>query len=282
MLFTIVTGILLFIVLPSALFYHVEDYWTYLDCVYYTFISLTTIGFGDLSNAQSVKERLGMWMFPYLGFTVVWLIFGFSFLSMYNTFLIDKLKKIFKKVGFLNVIPLVKSIPTDPMDYEGYDMSKLMHRTRSISDPCISFSTCGSHFNPDLQMARQITRGISPKIQTAVTYEKKDIHVEGLNTINDIPMAELIDLGKKCTELRRANEVLQVTNNIAEAELIALGKKCTELRKAYKSLQITSRETQSELISLRGKSQLVTEANESLMIANYEAEDELDCKSEKV
>lgn len=34
-------------VLPAILFCFIEDGWTYLDSLYFAFITLTTIGFGD-------------------------------------------------------------------------------------------------------------------------------------------------------------------------------------------------------------------------------------------
>ena len=50
-----VPGITIFLLLPSVLFHYIETNWTYLDSVYYAFISLSTIGFGDLVNGKLVN-----------------------------------------------------------------------------------------------------------------------------------------------------------------------------------------------------------------------------------
>ena len=58
----------MFILLPSVLFCQIENSWTYLDSVYYAFINMTHIGFGDLVNMhrdQEVATKLGPWMWAY-------------------------------------------------------------------------------------------------------------------------------------------------------------------------------------------------------------------------
>lgn len=40
-------GFSLFVLVPSAMFYSIED-WGYDEAVYYSLITLTTVGFGDL------------------------------------------------------------------------------------------------------------------------------------------------------------------------------------------------------------------------------------------
>jgi len=41
-----IIGFIIFMLMASLLFWGVEK-WTYADALYYTFITLTTIGFGD-------------------------------------------------------------------------------------------------------------------------------------------------------------------------------------------------------------------------------------------
>ena len=252
MFFIIVMGILLFIILPSGLFYYVEGNWTYLDCVYYAFVSLATIGFGDLTTAQGEQERLGKWMHAYKGFTVTWLIFGLSFINMNNSLLADRIKKISNRLGNFTIIPLFMPNPTDTQadtkEYQEHERNILTHTARRLSEPGISFSSRGSHSKPIMQI-RQIARGRSLKIPDVITYDVSEDNA-GLQIIN-----EFIDLRKKCTELqlRMANQGLQVTNNAAEDDLITLKKECAELRKANERLANSVAEY--EFIVLRKKCQ---------------------------
>ena len=96
-------GISIFIVLPSVVFYLVEGNWTYIDSVYYTFGSLATIGFGDFVNSHHgyvVEGKVGKWVWAYRGFTMLWLVFGLSFIFMIHSLVVDEIKasKIFPRV----------------------------------------------------------------------------------------------------------------------------------------------------------------------------------------
>lgn len=63
----LVPGIAFFIFMPACLFTYFED-WPYVRSVYYSFVTLTTIGFGDfvptfqdgqVSNAAAVHKDCG-------------------------------------------------------------------------------------------------------------------------------------------------------------------------------------------------------------------------------
>ena len=49
----IIVGMLVFMIIPSVVFMILED-WPYRDAMYYTFITLTTIGFGDYVAGMDV------------------------------------------------------------------------------------------------------------------------------------------------------------------------------------------------------------------------------------
>nr|CAH8874560.1 unnamed protein product [Trichobilharzia regenti] len=53
-LFLVVVVCTIFI--PAAVFYRLEDNWTYLDSVYYCFVSLSTVGLGDLVPSQDRRH----------------------------------------------------------------------------------------------------------------------------------------------------------------------------------------------------------------------------------
>jgi hypothetical protein len=47
MILYLVPGFVIFLILPSCVFMHFES-WTFIKSFYYAFVTLTTIGFGDI------------------------------------------------------------------------------------------------------------------------------------------------------------------------------------------------------------------------------------------
>lgn len=67
--------IVVFLLLPAAVFARIEPNWDYMDSLYYCFISLTTIGLGDYIPGDSPNQpyrplyKIGTTVFLYLGIT---------------------------------------------------------------------------------------------------------------------------------------------------------------------------------------------------------------------
>ncbi|KAJ8309319.1 hypothetical protein KUTeg_014193 [Tegillarca granosa] len=63
--------------MKTAIFYAVEG-WTFLECVYYCIVTLTTVGFGDFVPGIDDKDHHPL----YRGFVVVWLLFGLAWVAL--------------------------------------------------------------------------------------------------------------------------------------------------------------------------------------------------------
>ncbi|XP_064484867.1 potassium channel subfamily K member 4-like isoform X2 [Ornithodoros turicata] len=69
--------LVVFLLLPAAVFKFIED-WTYLEGLYYCFITLATIGFGDYVAGNFDGDYI--WI--YKTGVVLWIIFGLGYLAM--------------------------------------------------------------------------------------------------------------------------------------------------------------------------------------------------------
>ncbi|XP_060610862.2 potassium channel subfamily K member 16-like [Anolis sagrei] len=78
LLFFLVMGILVFLCLPSAIFREMEG-WTYGEAIYFAFITLSTIGFGDyIIGKQHDRDY-----FPgYRILVAIWIIFGLAWIAL--------------------------------------------------------------------------------------------------------------------------------------------------------------------------------------------------------
>ncbi|XP_075451483.1 potassium channel subfamily K member 17-like [Ascaphus truei] len=74
----LVTGLLLFFLLPPILFGDMED-WTYEEGFYYSFITLSTIGFGDYVIGRSPDKHYPGW---YKNVVALWILFGMAWLAL--------------------------------------------------------------------------------------------------------------------------------------------------------------------------------------------------------
>uniref|UniRef100_X2JJC8 Open rectifier K[+] channel 1, isoform C n=1 Tax=Drosophila melanogaster TaxID=7227 RepID=X2JJC8_DROME len=96
----LIPGIALFLLLPSWVFTYFEN-WPYSISLYYSYVTTTTIGFGDYVptfGANQPKE-FGGWFVVYQIFVIVWFIFSLGYLVMIMTFITRGLQS--KKLAYL-------------------------------------------------------------------------------------------------------------------------------------------------------------------------------------
>ncbi|XP_075699670.1 potassium channel, subfamily K, member 16-like [Rhinoderma darwinii] len=94
-IFFLVTGVIVFLGIPPLVFRATEE-WTYREGVYYAFISLSTIGFGDYVVGSGPKGT-----HPFYGYRILvyfWIIFGLAWLSLLINLLTSLLKDTEKKI----------------------------------------------------------------------------------------------------------------------------------------------------------------------------------------
>ncbi|XP_064538951.1 open rectifier potassium channel protein 1 isoform X1 [Drosophila montana] len=84
----LIPGIALFLLLPAWVFTYFED-WSYSISFYYTYVTTTTIGFGDFvpTFGASQPREFGGWFVVYQIFVIVWFIFSLGYLVMIMTFI---------------------------------------------------------------------------------------------------------------------------------------------------------------------------------------------------
>ncbi|XP_053608919.1 uncharacterized protein Ork1 [Plodia interpunctella] len=77
----LVPGFLFFIFLPACFFVVFEE-WDYVASIYYAFVTLTTIGFGDLVAGTVNNGFKYGYFFAYQIFLIVWITFGLGYIVM--------------------------------------------------------------------------------------------------------------------------------------------------------------------------------------------------------
>ncbi|NWI83462.1 KCNKH protein, partial [Machaerirhynchus nigripectus] len=84
----LVTGLLLFLLLPPLLFSDKEG-WSYEEGFYYSFITLSTIGFGDYVIGMNPDRTYPSW---YKNVISLWILFGMAWLALVIKFCINLLE----------------------------------------------------------------------------------------------------------------------------------------------------------------------------------------------
>ncbi|XP_026464332.1 LOW QUALITY PROTEIN: open rectifier potassium channel protein 1-like [Ctenocephalides felis] len=86
----LIPGVTFFIFIPACLFVLFED-WDYDIAVYYAFVTLTTIGFGDYVAGMQDKGY-GAYFVMYKIFLIFWMTFGLGYILMCMGFILRGLK----------------------------------------------------------------------------------------------------------------------------------------------------------------------------------------------
>ncbi|XP_074813303.1 potassium channel, subfamily K, member 16-like [Natator depressus] len=95
LLFFLVMGILVFLCLPSFVFQVVEG-WSYSEGVYFAFITLSTIGFGDYVVGKQPDRNYPSY---YRTLVAIWIIFGLAWIALLFNLLTTLLEDTEKKIA---------------------------------------------------------------------------------------------------------------------------------------------------------------------------------------
>ncbi|XP_028677617.1 potassium channel subfamily K member 16-like [Erpetoichthys calabaricus] len=97
MVFFLMMGIFLFLAIPPLVFHSIEG-WSYREGVYYAFITLSTIGFGDyVVGVKSGKPYYRFLVALWILFGMAWLAFLFNLLTNFYTDTEKKITKVHQK-----------------------------------------------------------------------------------------------------------------------------------------------------------------------------------------
>jgi len=105
----ILVGTLLFMFIPATIFHLVEGQeelsnhhkWEYIDTLYYTFITLSTIGFGDMVAARQGNEeynKVGIITWIYNVCIITWILLGMGYIFMIVNVISEAIKSTGKPV----------------------------------------------------------------------------------------------------------------------------------------------------------------------------------------
>lgn len=89
----VIPGFIFFIFIPAFIFTRFEN-WDYFLAVYYSYVTLSTVGFGDyVPTFQPHQEReFGFYFICYQIFLICWVVFGLGYILMTIGFIARGLK----------------------------------------------------------------------------------------------------------------------------------------------------------------------------------------------
>ncbi|XP_065689228.1 potassium channel subfamily K member 17 [Patagioenas fasciata] len=122
----LVTGLLLFLLLPPLLF-SVKEGWSYEEGFYYSFITLSTIGFGDYVIGMNPDRTYPAW---YKNIISLWILFGMAWLALVIKFYINFLES---SSDFCQCNKKTTEMAEDLMDSNKNSMTGL-HNVESCND----------------------------------------------------------------------------------------------------------------------------------------------------
>ena len=85
-------GLTLFVFIPSLIFVPLQG-WTYFESIYYCFVTLTTVGFGDFVPARNVDSRRFQGLYRVCAAGWIW--FGLAFVAL----LISRVQSLLEGLG---------------------------------------------------------------------------------------------------------------------------------------------------------------------------------------
>jgi len=120
---------IVFLVLPAIIFSYIEK-WTFIEGFYYSFVTLSTIGFGDYVAGSFEKEYI--WVYKLT--LVLWIIFGLAYLSMILNFISQGLRS----RHLSNVVHSIRRMSGPPFSNKLSHLSRIrrnrstLHRQQSV------------------------------------------------------------------------------------------------------------------------------------------------------
>ncbi|KAM9310724.1 potassium channel subfamily K member 5b [Pholidichthys leucotaenia] len=169
-------GLLVHLVIPPFIFMTVEE-WTYLEGIYFCFITLTTVGFGDYVagvNPQITYPTL------YRVFVEIWIYMGLAWLSLFfswNVHMVVKAHKVFKKKR--------RQWHKQPFDYEESQSEEEKQKEGVHPSVVDIFSFSSENTDDYATVINEIGKTLAAKISRSKSCS--DIHETKIRTLQHSP-----------------------------------------------------------------------------------------------